>query len=169
MTYELYHWGVKGQKWGVRRYQNADGSLTPAGKKRLRQEVKDERKRLEKAEYERLVKEYDISGKTNAAYKYGEKHHLDLDDGGGGSAKAGREYMKMWDNIEQLDAKALRNAKKYARNAVSRKFGEQTIKDIEAHDNRINNIKMGVAASAMMLIPLGTVVGIIATDPNLRK
>lgn len=32
--YELYHWGVKGMKWGVRRYQNKDGSLTPAGKKR---------------------------------------------------------------------------------------------------------------------------------------
>ena len=31
---ELYHHGVKGQKWGVRRYQNADGSLTPKGKKR---------------------------------------------------------------------------------------------------------------------------------------
>lgn len=31
---ELYHWGIKGQKWGVRRYQNKDGSLTPAGKKR---------------------------------------------------------------------------------------------------------------------------------------
>lgn len=31
---ELYHHGVKGQRWGVRRYQNADGSLTPAGKKR---------------------------------------------------------------------------------------------------------------------------------------
>lgn len=31
---ELYHYGVKGQKWGVRRYQYTDGSLTPAGKKR---------------------------------------------------------------------------------------------------------------------------------------
>ena len=31
---ELYHHGIKGQKWGVRRFQNKDGSLTPAGKKR---------------------------------------------------------------------------------------------------------------------------------------
>lgn len=31
---ELYHHGIKGQKLGVRRYQNSDGSLTAAGKKR---------------------------------------------------------------------------------------------------------------------------------------
>ena len=31
---ELYHHGIKGQKWGVRRYQNPDGSLTPEGRKR---------------------------------------------------------------------------------------------------------------------------------------
>lgn len=31
---ELVHHGVKGQKWGRRRYQNKDGSLTPAGKQR---------------------------------------------------------------------------------------------------------------------------------------
>lgn len=30
---ELYHYGVKGQQWGVRRYQYADGTLTPQGKK----------------------------------------------------------------------------------------------------------------------------------------
>ena len=31
----LIHHGIKGQKWGIRRFQNKDGSLTPAGKKRV--------------------------------------------------------------------------------------------------------------------------------------
>lgn len=30
----IYHHGIKGQKWGIRRFQNEDGSLTPAGKQR---------------------------------------------------------------------------------------------------------------------------------------
>ena len=31
---QIWHWGIKGMKWGVRRYQNADGSLTDVGKRR---------------------------------------------------------------------------------------------------------------------------------------
>lgn len=34
MEYEIYHHGIKGQKWGIRRYQNKDGSLTPKGRER---------------------------------------------------------------------------------------------------------------------------------------
>lgn len=33
-TKELYHHGTKGQKWGIRKYQNEDGTLTEEGKKR---------------------------------------------------------------------------------------------------------------------------------------
>lgn len=47
----LEHFGVKGMKWGVRRYQNEDGTLTDAGKKRL-QNYKDK-------EYTRVSKRRD--------------------------------------------------------------------------------------------------------------
>lgn len=36
----IEHYGIKGQRWGVRRYQNEDGSLTPAGRKRLSKDYK---------------------------------------------------------------------------------------------------------------------------------
>ena len=39
---ELAHHGIKGQKWGVRRYQNKDGTLTAAGKKRISKQYKKE-------------------------------------------------------------------------------------------------------------------------------
>ena len=37
---ELYHHGIKGQKWGVRHYQNEDGSLTEAGRKKISKKYK---------------------------------------------------------------------------------------------------------------------------------
>lgn len=46
---ELCHHGIKGMKWGVRRYQNKDGSLTAAGRRRLlkmeKKQIKEERKK----------------------------------------------------------------------------------------------------------------------------
>lgn len=38
----LAHYGIKGMKWGVRRYQNKDGTLTAAGKKRVSKQYKAE-------------------------------------------------------------------------------------------------------------------------------
>lgn len=35
---ELWHYGIKGQRWGIRRYTNPDGTLTPAGKARYRED-----------------------------------------------------------------------------------------------------------------------------------
>ena len=49
-SYELYHHGIKGMKWGVRRYQNEDGTLTNAGKKRQEKYDKKAQKYYDKAE-----------------------------------------------------------------------------------------------------------------------
>ena len=45
---QIWHWGVKGMKWGVRRYQNADGSLTEAGKRRYAADKVANNKKKEK-------------------------------------------------------------------------------------------------------------------------
>ena len=37
----LTHWGIKGMKWGVRRYQNEDGSLTSDGQKRYERDQRE--------------------------------------------------------------------------------------------------------------------------------
>ena len=39
MVNELYHHGIKGQRWGVRRFQNKDGTLTEAGKHPINKKV----------------------------------------------------------------------------------------------------------------------------------
>lgn len=38
---ELYHFGVKGMRWGVRRYQNKDGTLTAKGQKRYERDQRE--------------------------------------------------------------------------------------------------------------------------------
>lgn len=43
---ELYHYGIKGMRWGVRRFQKEDGSLTAAGKKRYDDDLTDSDKRV---------------------------------------------------------------------------------------------------------------------------
>ena len=55
---ELYHHGVKGQKWGIRRYQNEDGTLNAKGMKRYASKIGDKGARryiADRAHYETMT------------------------------------------------------------------------------------------------------------------
>lgn len=55
MDYYLVHHGILGMKWGVRRFQNKDGSLTSAGKKR-RQSLEEDR--VKEQRHENFVRDW---------------------------------------------------------------------------------------------------------------
>ena len=64
---ELCHYGVKGQKWGVRRYQNKDGTLTTAGKKRISKDSKIYKNKYKKTA--NAVKDYYNDLRKQNSYK----------------------------------------------------------------------------------------------------
>lgn len=106
----LIHHGVKGQKWGVRRYQNASGELTSAGRKRYGLGTRA------------LVKTYNI----NAKYydKHGNKQMADMNRRAAANTvqKAEGRYqneLKSWDKMISKNKNTLRKAQ-YTQYKVNR-------------------------------------------------
>lgn len=150
----LAHHGIKGQKWGIRRYQNPDGSLTPEGEKRYgtvenfkRQtasykEIKNFRKtekaRQQGIEYKKFQKqERELEKK---AYALAKKYNFDADDGGGGKTaadrKAGREYMKIWDKIQDLEIDSENRAISNTTQSLINKYGQERMDRFYRQENR---------------------------------
>lgn len=86
----LMHFGILGMKWGVRRYQNDDGSLTPEGRKRYRSKKSDDR-----IEYE-AIKKKGIKAMSNA------------------ELKKAKERMRLEQENKRLSPSALKTGLKYA-------------------------------------------------------
>lgn len=109
-TSELEHFGIKGMKWGIRRYQNLDGTLTEAGRKRLGYK---NLKNAKTSNFDKWGKSentntlwitgYSGSGKSTVALSVKRKNdkviHLDIyaDDVSAGAGVRDKEFDKFLD------------------------------------------------------------------------
>ena len=94
---ELYHFGIKGMRWGHRRYQNANGSLTEAGKARYRTDVGSKEMMKNTSNYDSITsrqqKEY-----LKAAGKAGAKKGALIGAGVGAGVGIGKQIYKTFGN-----------------------------------------------------------------------
>ena len=113
----IAHHGIKGQKWGVRRYQNADGSLTDAGKKHYSKGIAGSVKR--KRENALLRDTMAISSNKKKHDKAFDEWMKDFDD----AEKAESKYSK----LSSAEDKAVSKAVQYSR---SKDKNDNTEKDL---------------------------------------
>ena len=80
MNNNLQHHGIKGQKWGVRRFQNKDGSLTVKGRQRYSTEVMVESKKLLDTANEAVGKGKNISNEIGkvAQKEFDKKYNKEI-------------------------------------------------------------------------------------------
>ena len=142
---ELYHHGIKGQKWGVRRFQNKDGSLTPAGKKRY-DEPNVGRKFVQKTS-----ETVTIDGQTFKVYGRNNKQYADKvskkakNMGATVSRESKTKEAKKYKIPENKSLHRLKLEEKYMKNGMTREEAEQ------AAAKRIRTEKF-VAAAAVVTV-----------------
>ena len=146
---ELCHYGVKGMKWGIRRYRNEDGSLTPAGKKRQKQLAE-----YKKKEISRLDKTYDTTKYDNKVKKYQEKY-----------ADSGKErYLKKIDEAQFKKYQAI--GLKAVENSSIKNMTYEQMKD-EKRAAMINTGRNIVRAASTASLAVGGIIGgKLANDAN---
>jgi len=107
---ELYHHGVKGQRWGVRRYQNYDGTLTAKGKKRDLKTAGQYKKALNRID-QGLAEEGHYLRKSQEKVKRLDK-------------KSDKAYQKYLDSVTNVDG-AWKDPKYYNDGPPSNKYSKK--------------------------------------------
>lgn len=127
---ELYHFGIPEMKWGIRRYQNPDGTLTPEGKKRYDKWQNKEQDLVNKKYRKALESEDRIVSKTNSKLKTQDKNSTKYKKTSEQLKRAterrdalAKQYKKEWDRVknmtpEEVDAERSVLAKRQAMHFV---------------------------------------------------
>jgi len=142
----LAHHGILGQKWGVRRYQNADGSFTPAGKKR----------------YGTLSSAKQIQNRLNDLDTAIQLNRKSLDQSNIARAKNKKERKKIASKIESGKL-----SQKKAETLVN-KFISKSQRDWQKGEDAISNIKKGNTEVNRLLKKLDSEGYKVTTSKQLR-